>query len=86
MNASIGTGIGLIPGLLLKHTSSSLSFHVLKLVEAIVEASVYLLSWKRAVITPIFKSGIKTLILSYRPISILPKLSLVFEKLLFKSL
>ena len=86
MKASLCTGIDLIPGLLLRHTSSSLSFHVLKLFEAIVEASVYPLSWKRVVITPIYKSGNKSLIVSYRPISILPKLSLVFEKLLFKFL
>ena len=86
MNASLGTGIDLIPGLLLRHTSSSLSFHVLKLFEAIVESSVYPLSWKRAVITPSYKSGNKCLIVSYRPISVLPKLSLVFEKFLFKFL
>ena len=83
MNASLGTGIDLIPGLLLRHTS--FSFHVLKLFEAIVESSVYPLSWKRAVITPIYKSGNKSLIVSYRLI-ILPKLSLIFEKLLFKFL
>ena len=35
---------------------------------------------------PIYKSGDKNLIVSYRPISNLPKLSLVFEKLLFKIL
>ena len=85
MNASLGTGIDLIPGFL-RHTSSSLSFHVLKLFEAIVESSVYPLSWKRAVITPIYKSGNKSLIVSDRPISNLAKLSLVFEKLLFKFL
>ena len=86
MTASLGTGIDLIPGLLLRHTSSSLSFHVLKLFEASVESSVYPLSWKRAVITPVCKSGNKSLLVSYRRISILPKLSLVSEKLLFKFL
>ena len=86
MNASLGTGIDLIPGLHLRHTSSSLSFHVLKLFEAIVETPVYPLSWKRAVTTPIYKSGNKSLIVSYRPFGIFSKLSLVFEKLLFKLL
>ena len=86
MNESLGTGIDLIPGLHLRHTSSFLSFHVLKLFEAIVESSVYPLSWKRAVNTPIYKSGIKSSIVYYRPISILPKLSLGFEKLLFNLL
>ena len=58
----------------------------MKLFEAIVESSVYPLSWKRAVITHIYESGNKSLIVCYRSISILPKLSLVFEKLLFKFL
>ena len=44
MNVSIATGFDFIPGLLLRHTSSSLSFHVLKLFEAIVESSVNPLS------------------------------------------
>ena len=57
MNASLGTGIDLIPGFLLRRTPSSLSFHVLKLFEAIVESSVYPLSRKREVITPNYKSG-----------------------------
>ena len=66
--------------------SDSLCFHALKLIEAIILSSEYPLSWKRAVVTPIYKSGDKNLLVSYRPISNLPKLSLVFERLLFKIL
>lgn len=36
--------------------------------------------WKEAVITPVFKSGSKTQISNYRPISILPAISKVTEK------
>ena len=36
--------------------------------------------WKVAVVTPIFKSGIKSDISNYRPISILPIVSKIAEK------
>ena len=42
--------------------------------------------WKVAVITPIFKSGSKTDITNYRPISILPVISKVAEKWIVKSI
>ena len=42
--------------------------------------------WKVARITPVFKSGSRNSIMCYRPISLLPKISLTFEKLLFCSL
>ena len=44
------------------------------------------LSFKSAIVTPIFKSGNKSEIGSYRPISVLPILSKVFEKLMTKRL
>ena len=43
-------------------------------------------AWKRAVITPIFKKGDKTLASNYRPVALLPQLSKVFERCLFVQL
>ena len=42
--------------------------------------------WKVARITPVFKSGSRKSITCYRSISLLPKISLIFEKLLFRFL
>jgi len=42
--------------------------------------------WKSAIITPIFKSGDKTDITNYQPISILPAISKIAEKSLAKQL
>ena len=44
------------------------------------------LSFKSAIVTPVFKSGNKSEIGNYRPISVLPILSKVFEKLMTKRL
>lgn len=43
-------------------------------------------SWKRAIITPIFKSGAKDQACNYRPISILPALSKILEKIVTEQL
>ena len=40
--------------------------------------------WKSALIPPISKNGAKNLIGNYRPISLLPKCSLLFEKLVYR--
>lgn len=47
---------------------------------------VFLCIWKRAFVTPIYKSGDKTNVENYRPISILPTLSKLFERLVHSNL
>ena len=42
--------------------------------------------WKTANITPVFKKGNKQLVKNYRPISLLPLCTKVFEKILFDKL
>ena len=49
-----------------------------------IQVGVFPSSLKIARVTPIFKSGDKSLFSNYRPISILSTLSKVFEKLMFK--
>ena len=51
-----------------------------------LETSQFPDSWKNARITPIFKDGDRTEKSNYRPISVLPVISRLFEKLVFNQL
>ena len=51
-----------------------------------IETSQFPDSWKVARVTPIFKDGDKTEKSNYRPISVLPVISRLFEKLVFEQL
>ena len=42
--------------------------------------------WKLANVTPVFKKNDKQLVKNYRPISLLPLLSKIFEKILFNKI
>ena len=77
-----GCGLDRIPGLFLSSCASDICFHVLKLFVHITETSCFPSNWKRSYIRPVYKNGPRNFINSYRPISILPKLSLAFERIL----
>ena len=83
---SLGTGPINIPVSLLRHISSDISYHVLKLFQAICFSCVYPDTWKMSRIYPIYKKADKSNVTSYRPISILSKLSLTFEHILLNFL
>ena len=68
--------------LALPYIENSLAF----LFNTSIETSQFPDSWKVARITPIFKEGDKTEKFNYRPISVLPVISKLFEKLVFNQL
>ena len=51
-----------------------------------IETSTFPVSWKIARVTPIYKEGEKSEKSNYRPISVLPVLSRLFEKLIYDQL
>ena len=55
----------------------------LPLFSSIILTCSFPLIWKITYINPMFKSGVKNDIAKYRPISLLPKVSFVFERQLF---
>ena len=63
----------------LPYIGNSLAF----LFNTSIETSQFPNSWKVARFTPIFKDGDKTEKSNYRPISVLPVISKLFEKLFF---
>ena len=68
--------------LALPYIENSLAF----LFNTSIETSQFPDSWKVAKITPIFKDGDRTEKSNYRPISVLPVISKLFEKLVFNQL
>ena len=80
------------------HGSDDISANMLKLCgdhlcvplkiifENILETGIFPDKWKEDNVTPIHKKSDKQLILNYRPISLLPILAKVFERLIFKNL
>ena len=70
----------------LKTCSSELNFHVYNLFQSILHNGIYPEEWKIAKITPVFKSGKNQDVRCYRPIRLLSKLSLSFERVIFKKM
>ena len=66
----------------LPYIGNSLAF----LFNTSIETSQFPNSWKVARITPIFKDGDRTVKFNYHPISVLPVISKLFEKLVFNQL
>lgn len=62
------------------------SKEVTYLFNCVCTSGIYPASWKEALVVPIFKSGNKSKVNNYRPISLLPLLSKIMEKLLHKRL
>ena len=84
--ASLGTCIDLNPCSFLSFAVDDLAFHVYKLFEGMLSSAMYPEQWELSYITPIFKSGANSDIKSHRPISILSKFSLVFERVVYDKL
>lgn len=76
-----GAGPDGIPPLFLKNTSSSICVPVSIIFNKCIDEGVFPTIWKTANITPIYKDGDKHNVENYRPISLLPALSKVFERL-----
>jgi len=70
----------------LKNNIHSLSTPITHLVNLSVKQSIFPNSWKDAVLVPIFKAGELTDVANYRPISILPVISKITEKVVTEQL
>ena len=72
-----------IPPKVLKDTVGICSSVLHKLINSAIKDCVFPNKLKLADITPIFKKGNATDVKNYRPISVLPPISKIFEKLLY---
>ena len=60
---------------------------LLKLIfEAALNGGVFPGDWKKGNIVPVHKKDLKTMLINYRPISLLPIFAKIFEKIIFTSM
>ena len=80
---SSNTGAELVSPFVLFNCAEALSPVILDLFHWILNWKHWLEQWKYNLVTPLFKSGARNDMTNYRPINILPFLSLILEKILF---
>ena len=83
---SSSMGSDQVPSFLLRDGCQILAPAVMSLFQVIQKSSHWPKEWKTSYITPLHKNGSTSDVNNYRPISLLPKFSMVFEKWLFSFL
>ena len=68
---------------LLKLTKNILSKPLTLIINQMITTGIFPDSFKKSKIIPIFKKGDQSLLINYRPISLLPTISKVFERIIF---
>ena len=86
INCKKSTGCDLVPAKLVKLGACQLSTHVTYLINKSIKSSVFPKFLKYAEVTPIFKKNNKLGKTHYRPVSVLPCLSKLFEAVLVQQL
>lgn len=81
-----GPGIDRLPGIFIRNCSKYICLPVCAIYKKSLKEGLFPLKWKSAVVTPIFKTGDKHDVKNYRPISQLPILSKILEKIVFDQL
>ena len=84
LKANKTNGLDKIPPKILKLSARIIAPSLTYIFNLSLATGIYIDDWKRARVTPIFKSGDRRQCANYRPISILPVVSKVFEKEVFR--
>ena len=76
----------MIPSKLLKMAAGIVALSLTATFRKSVLTGIYPTEWKTARVTPMFKKGVKSDLNNYRPISVIPVVSKVFEKIVYHQL
>ena len=82
LDPSTATGPDDIPASVLKNCAAAIASPLAELFHRSFRAGVVPCGWKRANVTPVHKKGSKSEISNYRPISLLPIVSKIMEKII----
>ncbi|RUA05525.1 MAG: hypothetical protein DSY43_04445 [Gammaproteobacteria bacterium] len=80
------TGLDNIPCKLLKIAADIVAPSLTRVFNQSIATGVFPIDWKLARVTPIFKKGSKSDLNNYRPISVLPVVAKIFEKVIYDQL
>ena len=80
------TGLDMIPSKFLKMAANIIAPSLTKLFSKTILTGIYPNDWKTAKVTPLFKKGIQSDPNNYRPISVIPIISKVFERIVYNQL
>lgn len=86
LDAGKGSGPDKIPPRFLKGTIDAITLPLTILFNTSISKQTFLSLWKTAFVTPIFKSGLRNDVKSYRPISILSCVAKLLDKLMSQRL
>ena len=79
-------GIDEIPGCFVKEAGTSLCHSLLQMFKKVRQTCIYPSPWKTALVAPVGKEGDRRDVRNYRPVSLLPVSSKLFEKCIFMDL
>ena len=82
LDTAKATGYDKLPAKLLKPISTTLSYHMATVFIQCVENNEFPIDAKRAEVVPIYKKDDNLLMKNFRPVSILPSLSKILEKII----
>ena len=86
LSISKSTGCDKIPAKILKYSASVISPSLTNLFNSSIGMGIFPSEWKIARVVPLHKKGSRSVLDNYRPISILPVISKIFEKILYEQL
>ena len=86
LNPCKSTGIDKIPAKIIRMAAPVIAESLTKIFNTEICSETVPFDWKVARVIPLHKSGPRNLLNNYRPVSILPVISKVFEKLLYEQL